>query len=171
MARNGVLISHMAEIKEGKGSTFTCGYGCVIHPKAKISIGDNCKLILGEYNIIEEGVEIIVKPKKSGVMEGEEAICIYIGGYNHFKVGAYLENTTVENDCVIGFKAHLKNINIPCNCIISPTVHLEKDSMDLQENQIILPDFVSVNNLHFVKEEHERKIKELRKITEIAFAK
>ena len=52
------LCCQHSEILVGKSGKVSFGFGCVIHPKAKIIVEGDYSIIFGEYNIIEENVTI-----------------------------------------------------------------------------------------------------------------
>ena len=92
----------------------------MIHPKAKIIVEGDCSIIFGEYNIIEENVTIKATPRYSALLNNEETVTVYIGNYNYFKVGAYLENTTVENFNEFDYKCHLQDLYVESKSVINP---------------------------------------------------
>lgn len=106
---NKPLCCQHSEIMVGKSGKVSFGLGCVIHPKAKIIVEGDCSIIFREYNIIEENVTIKATPRFSALLNNEETVTVYIGNYNYFKVGAYLENTTVENFNEFDYKCHLQD--------------------------------------------------------------
>ncbi len=148
-------------INDGK---LSLGYGTILHPKATLIV-DGCSLIIGEYNIIEENVIIKVCPRYSALLEKEEPITIYIGNYNHFRIGSYLQNTSVENNCVINYKCHLIDCSIESNCIVSPCVELSNQFV-VSKNSIIFRDLTSKDNSNFNVDNHIKYIIALHALTE-----
>ena len=67
------LCCQNAEILVEKNGKVSFGFGCVIHPKAKIIVEGDCSIIFGEYNIIEENVVIKATPRFSALLNNEEA--------------------------------------------------------------------------------------------------
>ena len=140
------------------------GYGTILHPKSTLII-DGCSLIIGEYNIIEENVTIKVCPFYNALLEQYENKTIYIGNFNHFRIGSYLQNTSVENNCLIDYRANLVDCSVESNCIVSPCVELNNKFI-VPENKIIFKDYSLRENINFNKENHEKYIKELHALTE-----
>ena len=140
------------------------GYGTILHPNSTLII-DGCNLTFGEYNIIEENVTIKVCPSYNASHEKYEKTEIYIGSFNHFRIGSYLQNTSVGNNCIINYKANLVDCIVGSNCIVSPYVELNNKN-DIPNNQIIFKDYSLRENINFNKENHEKYIKELHALTE-----
>ena len=150
------LCCQHSEIMVGRSGKVSFGFGCVIHPKAKIIVEGDCSIIFGEYNIIEENVTIKATPRYS-------AVTVYIGNYNYFKVGAYLENTTVENFNEFDYSCHLQDSYVESKSIISAGVALPKGTT-VKPNSIMLDNNQIVNNSNFNEIEFTKKIKELHKV-------
>ena len=135
----------------------------MIHPKAKIIVEGDCSIIFGEYNIIEENVTIKVTPRYSALLNNEETVTVYIGNYNYFKVGTYLENTTVENFNEFDYKCHLQDLYVESKSVINQGVFLAKGT-SVKPNSIMLDNKQIVNNSNFNEIEFTKKIKELHKV-------
>ena len=163
------------ETKICKGSTvigldegnITFGYGCMVHPFSKIIAEGGSKIIFGDYNIIEEGVIIKACPKKNPKTGKEEPSTIYIGNYNHFKIGAYVENTSVQDYNIIDYKARLVNGYIESQTIITPLA--EKEGKILKKNAVLLPNNKLMFNYTFDEEAHKNNIKNLVGVLEHLF--
>ena len=135
----------------------------MIHPKAKIIVEGDYSIIFGEYNIIEENVTIKATPRYSALLNNEETVTVYIGNYNYFKEGAYLENTTVENFNEFDYKCHLQDLYVESKSVINPGVFLAKGT-NVKPNSIMLDNNQIVNNSHFNEIEFTKTIKELHKV-------
>lgn len=149
------LCCQHAEIEAQPNSKISFGYGCIVHPKAKIIIESDCSLTFGEYNIIEENVTIKVarvdnQPKQ-----------IYIGNYNYFKIGTYLENTTVENYNILDINCSAINSYIESGVVLTPLVKV-KDTL-LKGKNIYLSDG-NVDNHNFNEEAFKGRINDMQKI-------
>ena len=94
----------------------TLGYGCVVHPFAKITVEGGCTITFGDYNIIEENAIIRAKPK------GKDAFKMFIGNYNHFKAGCCIENTNIQNYNIFENKCNLTGCVVENGTIINPFV-------------------------------------------------
>lgn len=88
---------------------------------------------------------------------------MYIGNYNYFKEGAYLENTTVENFNEFDYKCHLQDLYVESKSVINPGVFLAKGT-NVNSNSIMLDNNQIVNNSNFNEIEFTKKIKELHKV-------
>ena len=88
---------------------------------------------------------------------------MYIGNYNYFKVGAYLENTTVDNFNEFDYKCHLQDSYVESKSIINAGVNLPKGTA-VKPNSIMLDNNQIVNNSNFNEIEFTKKIKELHKV-------
>lgn len=156
------LCCQNAEILVEKNGKVSFGFGCVIHPKAKIIVEGDCSIIFGEYNIIEENVVIKATPRFSALLNNEETITVYIGNYNHFKVGSYLENTSVENFNIFDYKCHLEDSYVESKSVITAGVTLPKRTT-VKPGSIMLDHQVVVNS-NFNEGEFTKMIKELHKL-------
>lgn len=136
------------------------GHGCIIHPKAKIVIEGDCSIIFGEYNIIEENVVIKATPRFSTLLNNTENVTVYIGCYNHFKIGSYVENTSVENYVVFDYKSHVEDSYIESKCIITPRITLPKKS-SIKAGSIVLANQIIVQNSNFNENEFIHMMKEM----------
>jgi carbonic anhydrase/acetyltransferase-like protein (isoleucine patch superfamily) len=127
-------------LKDGKVSF---GLGCIVHPKAKIITEGDCSIIFGEYNIIEENVVIKASPKFNPLLNQNETITMYIGNYNHFKVGCFVENTSIENYNVLDYRCKMENSYIGSKNIINPAICLPKGTgvkhSIVLDNQLVVP--------------------------------
>lgn len=150
-------------IENGKVSF---GDGCIIHPKAKIIVEGDCSIIFGQYNIIEENVVIKVTPRYSALLKSNEQITIYVGNYNYFKVGCYLENTTVENHNTFDYRCRLDNSQIESRCVITPGITLPKFS-SVKAGLIVIDNQILRVNSHFNEEDFVNTIKEMYKILSV----
>jgi carbonic anhydrase/acetyltransferase-like protein (isoleucine patch superfamily) len=154
------IICKNAEIKEGKVSI---GHGCVIHPYAKIIIEGDCSIVFGEYNIIEENVVIKATPRFNPLLNNNETITVYIGNFNHFKVGCYIENTSIENYNVFDYGSSITESYVESKCIITPAINIQKRST-VKANSIVLDNQITKNNTMFNEANHIKFIKELYKL-------
>jgi carbonic anhydrase/acetyltransferase-like protein (isoleucine patch superfamily) len=147
-------------INEGKVSF---GHGCIVHPKAKIIIEGDCSIIFGEYNIIEENVVIKATPRFNPLINNNETITVYIGCYNHFKVGSYLENTSVENYNIFDYKCILEDSYVESKSIITPGIVIPKRTT-VKSNSIVLDNQIIIGNSNFDEAEFIKTIKEMYKL-------
>ena len=146
------------------------GHGCVVHPKAKIIIEGDCSIVLGEYNIIEENVTIKATPKYNPVLNANETITVYIGCYNHFKVGCYLENTSVENCNVFDYKCRLEDSYVESKSIIRAGISVPKRTT-VKPNSLFLENNIIVTNSIFNENDFIAAIKELYKLLAVLLPK
>ena len=146
------------------------GYGCVIHPKARIIIEGDCSVIFGEYNIIEENVTIKAKPKFNSVIGADEMMEVYIGNYNHFKVGCYLENTLVNDYNIFDYNCHLEDTYVDGKSIITAGTVIEKKAT-IKEKTIVLNNKLTKNNINFNEEEFINYIKALQNVLSVLLPK
>lgn len=160
MDNNPPIICKNAEIKEGKVSI---GHGCVIHPYAKIIIEGDCSIVFGEYNIIEENVIIKATPRFNPLLNNNETITVYIGNYNHFKVGSYIENTSIENYNTFDYGCSIVESYVESKCIITPAISVQRRST-VKSNSIVLDNQITKNNSMFDENTHVKCIKELYKL-------
>jgi NDP-sugar pyrophosphorylase family protein len=154
-------------LKDGK---VTFGLGCIVHPKAKIITEGDCSIIFGEYNIIEENVVIKATPKFNPLLNNNETITMYIGSYNHFKVGAYIENTIIENYNVLDYRCRVEDSYIESKNIINPGIVIPKGT-SVKTGSIVLDNQLVVPNNSFNESEFITLIKEMYKILAIMLPK
>jgi carbonic anhydrase/acetyltransferase-like protein (isoleucine patch superfamily) len=153
------IICRDAEIIMRNNGNVSFGNGCIVHPKASIIAEDGCNLIFGEYNIIEEHVKIKACPKvnSNNVLT---PTTIYIGNYNHFKVGCILENTHVENFNIIDMRSEANDCMIESKVIITPLVKLPKRS-SIKSSSIVLENKLIIYNNNFKEVEFKKYILDL----------
>ena len=164
MASCETKISNKAEVK----GDVSFGFGCMIHPYAKIIAEEGSKIVFGEYNIIEEGVLIKAGKKINPKTKKEENIEINIGNYNHFKIGSHVENTIVKDYNIIDYRAKVVNRAIDSKTIMAPLSELI-DGKILKDNAIILPQNKLGFNHFFDQKVFEDNIKNLVGILEHQF--
>ncbi len=157
-------ICKKAEVK----GDVTFGFGCMIHPYAKIIAEEGSKIVFGDYNIIEEGVLIKAGKKVNPKTKKEENCEINIGNYNHFKIGSHVENTNVQNYNIIDYRAKIVNSWIESKTIMAPLSELI-DGKILKDNAIILPPNKLGFNNFFEEKVFEDNIKNLVGILEHQF--
>ncbi len=165
--KDPTICCKTAEISKGQ---ITVGHGCVIHPRAKIMIEGECSIIFGDYNIIEENVVIKATPKFNQLLNNNETVTVYIGCYNHFKVGSYLENTSVENYNVFDYNCRLEDSYVESKSIITPCLVIPKRTT-VKSNQIVLDNQIMITNSNFEESEFIKYIKELYKVLAILLPK
>ena len=164
MASVETKICQKAEVK----GDVTFGFGCMIHPYAKIIAEEGSKIVFGDYNIIEEGVVIKAGKKMNLKTKKEEPSDINIGNYNHFKIGSHVENTSIQNYNIIDYRAKIVNSYIESKTIMAPLSEL-LDGKILKENAIIIPpNKLGFNNI-FDEKVFEDNIKNLVGILEHQF--
>ena len=144
------------------------GFGCMIHPHAKIIAEEGSSIIFGDYNIIEEGVIIKACEKLNSKTKNKEPCAINIGNYNHFKIGSHVENTNVQNYNIIDYRAKIVNSWIESKTIMAPLSELI-DGKILKDNAIILPPNKLGFNNFFEEKVFEDNIKNLVGILEHQF--
>ena len=144
------------------------GFGCMIHPYAKIIAEEGSSITFGDYNIIEEGVIIKACSKLNPKTKNHESCEINIGNYNHFKIGAYLENTNIDNCNVIDYRAKAVNSYIQSKTVMAPLTQL-KEGRVLKESAVFLPQDKLTFNYFFDEAVHEANIKNLVGILEHQF--
>jgi carbonic anhydrase/acetyltransferase-like protein (isoleucine patch superfamily) len=154
-------------LKDGKVSF---GHGCIVHPKAKIITEGDCSIIFGEYNIIEENVVIKATPKFNPLMNNNETITMYIGCYNHFKVGSYVENTNIQNSNLLDFRCRVVDVYIESRNIINPGVVMPKGS-GLKSGSIVLDNNLVVPNQSFSEDEFKNNIVEMYRVLAVLLPK
>ena len=136
------------------------GFGCMIHPFANIIAEEGCSITFGDYNIIEEEVTIKACPKLNSKTKKVEPCEINIGNYNHFKIGAYVENTTIQNYNIIDYKAKIVNGFIESKTVMAPLSEI-KEGKKLREGAVILPQNKLTFNSLFDEKLFEENIKNL----------
>ena len=136
------------------------GFGCMIHPFANIIAEEGCSITFGDYNIIEEEVTIKACPKLNSKTKKVEPCEINIGNYNHFKIGAYVENTTIQNYNIIDYKAKIVNGFIESKTVMAPLSEI-KEGKKLREGAVILPQNKLTFNSLFDEKVFEENIKNL----------
>jgi carbonic anhydrase/acetyltransferase-like protein (isoleucine patch superfamily) len=154
-------------LKDGKVSF---GHGCIVHPKAKIITDGDCSIIFGEYNIVEENVVIKATPKYNQLLNNKETITMYIGCYNHFKVGCYIENTSIENYNLLDYKCRVEDAYIESKNIINPGIVIPKGSA-IKNGSIVLDNQLVMPNQSFNENEFLTNIKEMYKLLAILLPK
>jgi hypothetical protein len=154
------LCCQNAEIVIKNEGKVCFGHGCIIHPKAKIIIEGDCSIVFGEYNIIEENVVIKATPRFSAMLNNEETVTVYIGCFNHFKVGCYLENTSVENYNILDYRCRLEDSYVESKSIITPGITLPKRTT-VKPLSIVLDNQIIVSNTNFSETEFIKTIKEM----------
>lgn len=154
-------------IKEGKVSF---GHGCIVHPRAKIIAEGDCSIIFGEYNIIEENVIIKATPKFNSLLNNNETVTVYIGCYNHFKVGCVIENSSVENYNILDYRCKVEDAYIESKSIITPGIIIPKRTT-VKSGSIVLDNQIMVTNTNFDEAEFIKNIKEMYKILAILLPK
>ena len=164
MASFETKICKKAEVK----GDVTFGFGCMIHPYAKIMAEEGSKIVFGDYNIIEEGVLIKAGKKLNPKTKKEEPSEINIGNYNHFKIGAHVENTNVQNYNIIDYRAKIVNSYIESKTIMAPLSEL-LDGKILKDRAVILPPNKLGYNTFFDEKIFEDNIKDLVSILEHQF--
>ena len=164
MASVETKICQKAEVK----GDVTFGFGCMIHPYAKIIAEEGSKIVFGDYNIIEEGVLIKAGKKMNLKTKKEETTDINIGNYNHFKIGSHVENTSIQNYNIIDYRAKIVNSYIESKTIMAPLSEL-LDGKILKDNAIIIPpNKLGFNNI-FDEKVFQDNIKNLVGILEHQF--
>ena len=144
------------------------GFGCMIHPYAKILAEEGSSITFGDYNIIEENVTIKACSKLNPKTKNIESSQINIGNYNHFKMGAYLENTSVVNFNIIDYRAKAVNGYIESKTVLAPLSQLREGKI-LKEGAIFLPQEKLDFNTCFDQNTHETNIKNLVEVLEHQF--
>ena len=164
------------ETKICKGSIITgleegnikFGYGCMIHPYSRIITEGGSSIIFGDYNIIEEGVVIKACPKVNAKTGKEEPSSIYIGNYNHFKIGAEVINTSVQDFNIIDYRAKIVNGYIESKTIITPLSEV-KEGKIIRTGAVVLPKNKLMINSTFDEETYKNNIKNLVGVLEHLF--
>ena len=133
------------------------GYGCMIHPFANIITEGDSTIIFGDYNIIEEGVTIKACPKVNAKTGKEEPTQMFIGNYNHFKIGSHIENTSVQDFNVIEYKAKIINGYIESKTIVTPLAELREGKI-LRTSAVLLPKNKLMINSTFDEESYKKNM-------------
>lgn len=136
------------------------GFGCMVHPYSKVIAEEGSSITFGDYNIIEEGVIIKACEKLNSKTKNMEPCAINIGNYNHFKIGAYIENTNIQNFNVIDYRTKITNAFIESKTMVAPLTEL-KDGSILKEGAIVLPLNKIMFNSFFDEKIFETNIKDL----------
>lgn len=170
MSVNLPIVCCDAEVTITGDAKINFGNGCIIHPKAKIIADEGCNITFGEYNIIEENVQIKAVTKFSSVLNSKSPVNIYIGNYNHFKIGCILENTSLENYNIVEYRVEAEDCHIESNCIITPLVKLPK-KLSIKNNTVILNSNLSVTNTNMKESEVKKNIKDMYMLISSLFKK
>ena len=136
------------------------GFGCMIHPMATIIAEEGCSITFGDYNIIEENVIIKATPKLNPKTKKIEPSEINIGNYNHFKIGAYVENTPIQNHNILDYRSKIVNGFIESKTVMAPLSEI-KEGRKLREGAVILPQNKLTFNSFFDETTFEENIKNL----------
>ena len=168
MASIETKISKGSTIKGLEEGNVKFGYGCMIHPYAKIITEGGSSIIFGDYNIIEEGVLIKACPKINSKTGKEEKTSIIIGNYNHFKVGAEIINTSVQDYNIIDYRAKVVNGFIESKTILAPLAKV-KEGKIIKTSAIIFPNNKLMINSAFDEETFKNNIKNLAGVLEHLF--
>ena len=158
----GALVKGMQE------GNVKFGFGCMVHPYAKILTEGNCTITFGDYNIIEEDVVIKACPKLNPKTGKEEQFDMTVGDYNHFKIGSHVENTTIQDCNIFDYKSKSVNAFIESNTILAPLSRL-KEGKILRANGILLPKNKIMFNQAFDKEDFKKNIENLAGVLEHLF--
>ncbi|CAI9739226.1 Hypothetical predicted protein [Octopus vulgaris] len=111
------------------------GARTIIHPKARI-VAEAGPIIIGESNLIEEGVQIINKLPEDGSPTDETPVMV-IGNHNVFEVASYVESLKIGNFNVVEVKASVgRDTELSSGCIVGAKCCLSTDEC-LQENTVI----------------------------------
>jgi len=164
------LCCKTADIIIKPDSKVSFGHGCIVHPKAKIIAEGGCSIIFGEYNIIEENVVIKATPKFDSSLNNNVTITVFIGCYNHFKVGSHIENTSVENYNLFEYKCKLEDSYVESKCIITAGIQLPKRAT-VKSLSIIFDKQIRIENSLFNENDFIKYIKELYKILAVLLPK
>ncbi|KAI9101954.1 trimeric LpxA-like protein [Phlyctochytrium arcticum] len=90
-------------------SNVTFGEGNVVHPRCRIMSEGGGPIILGDRNIIEEGVTIV----------NRSAEALIIGNMNLFSIYSQFEGKSVGNGCILEARAQVaQDCSVGDNCII-----------------------------------------------------
>ena len=168
MASPETKICKGALVKGLQEGNVKFGYGCMIHPYSSIITEGGSSIIFGDYNIIEEGVVIKACPKYNSKTGKEEPTSIYIGNYNHFKIGTYVENTSVQDYNILDYRTKIVNAFIESKTIITPLAEI-KEGKILRSGAILLPNNKLMINTAFDEETHKSNMLNLVGVLEHLF--
>ena len=154
------ILCKEAEITMKTPDNITFGNGCIVHPKAVIYAEEGCEIRFGEYNIIEEKVVIRAVSRYNSMLNNNSQVSVFIGSYNHFKVGAKLENTSVVDCNVFDYNVEIEDSFIDSKTIITPTVKLPKRA-NIKSGSVVLDNKIIVSNSSFKESEFKRYITEM----------
>jgi carbonic anhydrase/acetyltransferase-like protein (isoleucine patch superfamily) len=157
---SGPVICKEAEIIMKGDGNVSFGNGCVIHPRASIIAEEGCNIIFGEFNIVEENVVIKASPKFNSMLNNKSPTTVYIGSYNHFKVGVRLENTSVENYNIIEYRVEADDCQIESKTIITPMIKLPKRA-SIKTASVVLDNKIIVTNTSFKENDFKKYITEI----------
>lgn len=111
------------------------GAKTIIHPRAKI-IAEAGPIIIGESNLIEEGVQIINKLQEDSQQDNQIPAMI-IGNNNVFEVGSYVESLKIGDFNVVEVKASVgRETELSSGCIVGAKCHVSTNEC-LEENTVI----------------------------------
>ncbi|CAE1166291.1 DCTN6 [Acanthosepion pharaonis] len=111
------------------------GSRTIIHPRAKI-IAEAGPIIIGENNLIEEGVQIINRFPEGSPTDNQIPVMI-IGNNNVFEVGSYVESLKIGDFNVVEVKASVgRQTELSSGCIVGAKCHLSTNEC-LEENTVI----------------------------------
>lgn len=162
------LCCKSADIIIHEQGKISFGDGCIIHPKAKIIVEGACSIVFGEFNIVEEGVEIIAKPKYNALTDSIENVTIEIGNNNYFKIGTKIENCSIDNNNIFEFRSECVDSYIASNCLISMGVKIPQRT-NIKSNSIVMGNNTIVSNSLFNEKEHVTLINEMYNVLSVIF--
>lgn len=139
------------------------GRGCIVHPGAKIAVEGDSTIIFGDYNIIEENTIIKAYPKYNVQNNQEEPFKMFVGDYNHFKIGCQIENTNIGNCNIFDYKCKIVGSHVENGAIITPLVDLKKNKI-VKTQAVILPMDKTMLNTTFDETTFKKNIQEQNKI-------
>ena len=157
MASPETKICKGALVKGLQEGNVKFGYGCMIHPFANIITEGGSTIIFGDYNIIEEGVTIKACPKVNAKTGKEEPTQMFVGNYNHFKIGSHIENTSVQDFNVIEYRAKIINGYIESKTIMTPLAELREGKI-LRTSAVLLPKNKLMINSTFDEESYKKNM-------------
>ncbi|EGR34330.1 hypothetical protein IMG5_016210 [Ichthyophthirius multifiliis] len=129
------------------------GQGCIIHPNSAI-IAEGGDIVIGDYNIIEERVNIVNRKNKESPSKNKTMI---IGSYNMFEVGSKIDTcdigdfNTFEARCIVEQGCIIKN-----KCSIGSTIKIPQNTV-LDEKKIHFPDKV-IKEMNFDEQKYKKNI-------------
>ncbi|XP_046343919.1 dynactin subunit 6-like [Haliotis rufescens] len=110
----------------------TIGTRTVIHPKARI-IAEAGPIIIGEFNIVEELVEIVNRCEEK---DHNQQVMI-IGNNNVFEVSAHVESMKIGDHNIVESKAKVgRQVELTSGCIVGGLCHVTSNEK-LPENTVI----------------------------------